>query len=135
MSSVYNNNLKKDLIYGFKCEDKLLDTIRQKWGKDIIKTNKWATFDFEDDNTQLELKNRRCKSTTYPSMMIGLNKILKAEKTTDKKSIFLWNLNDGLFYWDYNKDEYDVGYGGRCDRGKDERKTTAFIPMEHLIKV
>ena len=131
----YKAKLNKDLIYGFKCEDELLCKIREKWGKDIQKTHKWATFDFEDDKTQLELKNRRCSSTTYPSMMIGLNKILKAEKTTDKKSVFLWNLNDGLFFWDYNKDEYDVGNGGRWDRGKDERKTTAFIPMKHLTKV
>lgn len=124
---------KKDCKYGFNCEDTLFRKIREKYGEDVKKTTRYATFDYENEKTQLELKNRRCKYTTYPSMMIGINKLKKAEDTKDiKKSIFLFNFIDGLYYWEYDKDQYYTAYGGRKDRGIDERRNTAFIPIKHL---
>lgn len=133
----YKMNCKKDFIFGSNCEKKLIEKIREKWGNDIQKTqNKYAVFDFENKDLQIELKNRRCSSKQYPSMMIGLNKLQKAERDLDeKKSIFLWNLTDGLFMWEYNSDDYYVANGGRTNRGIDERKMTAFVPTQHLIKL
>ena len=123
-------------MYGMNCENALFRKIREKWGEDIKKTARYAIFDYENDNLQIELKNRRVNFSTYPSMMMGLNKLKKAEETKDKKkSIFLFNFKDGLYYWEYDKNQYDLGWGGRNDRGIDERKTTAFIPTKHLIKV
>ena len=123
--------LCRDLKYGFKCEDKLLSKIREKYGEDIEKTKQYAVFDYKNDDIQIELKNRRCYSYTYPSMMIGLNKLTNAENS-NRRSVFLWNLKDGLFYWNYNKDEYKTAFGGRKDRGLDERKIVAFIDMKYL---
>ena len=133
----YKRFCKRDLHFGKCCEEELIEKIREKWGNDIKKTkNKYAVFDFENKDLQIELKNRRCSSKTYPSMMIGLNKIIKAQQDIDKKkSIFLWNLTDGLFMWEYNDEDYYVSMGGRTNRGKDERKQTAFIPMDCLTLV
>jgi len=124
---------KKDCKFGNDCEDTLFSKIREKYGEDIIKTSRYDTFDYENATTQIELKNRRCKHNTYPSMMIGLNKLKKAEQTKkNRKTIFLFNFTDGLYYWNYDKEQYYTAYGGRKDRGIDERKTTGFIPIEHL---
>lgn len=121
----------KDLKFGFKCEDDLLDRIREKYGDDIKKTKQYDIFDFNNDDIQIELKNRRCYSYSYPSMMIGLNKLIKAEKS-ERRSVFLWNLKDGLYCWNFNKKEYKTAFGGRKDRGLDERKIVAFIDMKYI---
>ena len=126
--------LCRDLEYGFKCEDRLFSKFKKIWGDDIKKTNQYDTFDYMNDDIQIELKNRRCYSYTYPSMMIGLNKLIDAE-LNKRRSVFVWNLKDGLFYWNYNKDEYTTAFGGRKDRGIDERKITAFIDMKHLKRL
>ena len=131
--SCYTKKLNKDLKFGLKCEDDLLDNIREKWGDDIEKTNHYAVFDYISPLYQLELKSRRINKDRYPTTMIEMNKLLKAERDLEeKKSIFLFNFTDGCYYWEYNKEQYTTKFTGRRDRGRDERCVKGLIPITFL---
>ena len=127
---------KRDLKFGLNSEKNTLFKIRELFGEDIERTNQYDIFDYENESYQIELKTRRkMKSSSYYDIMIGLNKIEIAEKTKNKISVFLWKLNDGLFVWKFNKNQYSVRMGGRCDRGRDERRFCAYVPIKYLGKV
>ena len=49
-----------------------------------------------------------------------------------KRVFFVWECNNGLFYWELKENEYFIEIGGRVDRGKDERKRLANINIEHI---
>jgi len=130
------NKIKKaDLKFGLSSEEKMLFRIREIFGKDIERTGLYDIFDYENKTYQIELKTRRCKSTDYYDIMIGLNKLEIAETTENKKSIFLWKMNDGLYMWEFNKNQYTIRMGGTNRRGRNERKYCGFVPMKYLIKV
>ena len=98
-------------------------------------TNQYDIFDYTNKTYQIELKTRRCCSTDYADIMIGLNKLEIAEETKDKVSIFLWKMTDGLFMWEYNPKQYTVRMGGTSRRGRNERKFCGYVPMMYLVKV
>jgi len=126
---------KKDLDMGLSSEKNLLFRIRELFGKDIKQTGLYNIFDYTNKTYNIELKTRRCRSTDYADIMIGLNKLEIAEETKDKVSIFLWKLIDGLFMWEYNPKQYSVRMGGTSRRGRNERKQCAYIPVMYLVKV
>jgi hypothetical protein len=123
-----------DLLFGFKSENILLNKIKKLYGQNIKKTNMYHIFDYENENYLIELKTRRIFYNQYKDIMIGLNK-LKFAETSEKKCIFLWKMKNGLYMWEFNKNNYSVRMGGRCDRGIDERKMCGYIDTKLLIKV
>ena len=56
-----------DLQFGTHNENVLFPTICREFGEDLKKTTGWATFDYEDGRTQVELKSRRCCKNRYPT--------------------------------------------------------------------
>jgi len=126
---------RKDLLFGLTSEEIMLFRIRELFGKDVKRNGLYDIFDYENKKYQIELKTRRIVSKTYKDIMIGLNKLEVAETTKDKKSIFLWKMNDGLFMWEFNLNQYEIRMGGTQKRGRDERKYCGFVPMEYLKKV
>jgi hypothetical protein len=77
--------------------------------------------------------------------MIGKNKIEEAEEAykndNHKKYRFYFTMREGVYYWDYEPNppedsEEEIFYyfamGGRNDRGKDERKETAYIFTDNM---
>jgi len=101
-------------------------------------TDKYAIFDYYNDNTFIELKTRRIKHDTYSTLMFGYNKFKKGlEHLKDGKNVyFFFNCLDGIYYWkltDDTKSHITIGTGGRQDRGKDERRKLVFISSHNLI--
>lgn len=136
-NEAFNQALKKDLEFGLKCEDELLNVFREKIDNNFCKTNKGAIVDYISPRCYLELKSRNCNHDKYNEMMIGENKIQFAMKTK-KKFYIVYNFKDGIYYYLFNKEDLDLGkirfsMGGRTDRGKDERKICAFIDVDLLI--
>jgi len=128
-----NRNKKNDLAFGFKKEKEVLKLLKSRYGEKLKQNSRYATFDFETDDTQLELKSRRISSTTYPTMMLSYHKLKKAQDDlAKKKSIFLFNLKDGLFEWDYDPDGFEINMGGTMKRGCDERHLCGYIPVKNL---
>ena len=98
--------------------------------------SKFAIFDFEDSNSDIvvEVKCRNNNYNSYPTSMVGKNKIDWAFNNC-KTPYFIFIFNDGSYYWKYNIEQYIVNKGGRKDRGKFESSDYAYIDIKHLIKI
>jgi hypothetical protein len=135
------NNEKKlqDLKLGNEGEDYCLPIFRERFDKYLCKTNLYSQMDYISPKTIIELKTRNCKSSSYPSIMIGKNKVEISIKSK-KRCILAFKFQDGIYYWEANKADVDNGnvyfaMGGRCDRGIDERKEVAYIKRELLKEI
>lgn len=70
--------------------------------------------------------------------MIGMNKIVECLKDDSRNYYFVFNFTDGMYYWQFNIDEYNSFYkgeGGRSDRGYVESSSYLFIPVDRLDKI
>lgn len=126
-------NIQKvaDMKYGFSEEDKLLNKFRQKIDPQLNKSkNMYDPFDYRSNNSLVELKSRRIRHNQYGDIMIGANKMSIATKT-EKDVYFVFNCLDGIYYWKYNKEEYETNVeyrmGGTMKRGEDEKIECCFI--------
>lgn len=128
---------QEDMKFGIEKEINQLDLIKSAIDinlKRSIKKN--AIFDYYSDNTLVELKSRRNNHNTYPTTMVGYNKIEHANKFPEKEAYFCFCFLDGLYCYKYNKDDkLEVRLGGRRDRGKDEIKEYCYIPISLLRKI
>ena len=124
----------EDLKFGFKQEDKLFPKICNKFGDDLIKTDQMCRWDYESNTVLIELKSRRNKKNTYPTTMIGKQKVdLMME--SGKRVISMFKFTDGLYYIEVTKDnicKFLTQVGGRSDRGVDEVNIYYYIPVEML---
>jgi len=124
----------EDLKFGFKQEDKLFPKICNKFGDDLIKTDQMCRWDYESNTVVIELKSRRNKKNTYPTTMIGKQKVdLMME--SGKRVISMFKFTDGLYYIEVTKDnicKFEIDRGGRSDRGVDEVNIYYYIPVEML---
>lgn len=123
-----------DLIFGLKSEAYLLSIIKKTFGSGFEKIQEqFHPFDFQDGDTYLELKTRRCKHDRYPDTMIGYNKLKYAQDRPTCKFKFLFKFDDGLYYHDYDHTKkYNIRDGGRWDRGTQEIKPYCYIPVNEL---
>jgi hypothetical protein len=70
--------------------------------------------------------------------MIGLSQIKWANENYPAEFYFAFSFTDGLFYIKYDSkvfSKFEVGEGGRFDRGRPELNQYCFIPVEHLVKL
>ncbi len=134
-TQVQKNNEAEDLQFGYSQESILEPMIQKKFGADLIKTpDRYALYDFTNENCCVELKSRRCNSYDYPDTMIGLNKLEYAREHLNKKIIFCFSFNDGVYYHIYdNNKHYRVNKNGSTRVGK--FKLYAYIKKEDLIKI
>ncbi len=132
------NKFELDLNFGFKKEDDCECHINKYFKTKVIKTIKGHLFDYFDDNGYYELKSRRNTHNKYPTTIIGLNKIKYVENNPNNTYHFLFWFSDGLYYIEYNKEQfskYEITLGGRNDRGKVEIKDYLYIPITDLKKI
>jgi hypothetical protein len=125
-----------DLDFGMKKEISELDKIRNRFSNSLKPTKNFFVFDYVSKDCYVELKSRRNKLNTYPDTMVGKNKMEYAE-SADRPVYFVFSFIDGLYYWKYNKEDIQNGnvkfsVGGRCDRGREEYKTYAYISTKIL---
>ena len=129
-----NIKQKKDLSFGDRHEKNCQPIIETITGK-LNKTAPFHSYDFYNDTYFVELKSRRCNKNTYPTTMVGYNKIKKATDPT-KTYLFCFKFYDGLFYHIYNpKVIYEIKKGGRWDRNCLEISDYLYIPIEDLILI
>ena len=128
----YYQKFNKDYEKGISNEDRVLEFLNKDNVNKFCKCSKNYEFDFMNSEYTIELKSRRNNFNKYPSTMCGYNKLKIAEEDTENKYKFLFLFTDGLYEWEYNKDEYTVKKGGRKDRGKFEYKDYAYIGIDKL---
>ena len=130
MPHLDNLQYQRDMEFGFKEEIKVKEELEKYFG--ILKLlEKYSTFDYENEKFLIELKSRRIKHDKYPTAMVNYSKILKTANSK-KRRIIIFNYTDGLFYWEVNSEEYEIGKGGRKDRGEEEVYVMAFVKKECL---
>jgi hypothetical protein len=111
--------------------------LQEYFNEPTLKQSKkvFSTFDYDSDNIIIELKKRSFDSTKYKDLMIGLNKLEKAKKS-QKDIYFVIDMDDGLFCYKYDiNDKLNYRSGGRKDRGYNEFKQYAYIPIELFTKI
>jgi hypothetical protein len=128
----YYQKFNKDYEKGISNEDRVLEFLNKDNVNKFCKCSKNYEFDFMNSEYTIELKSRRNNFNKYPSTMCGYNKLKIAEEDTENKYKFLFLFTDGLYEWEYNKDEYTIKKGGRKDRGKFEYKDYAYIGIDKL---
>lgn len=131
-------NFHKDYLVGRASEEKYLPSLQNAFN-DLTLTHtkhKSDIFDYVGENKYIELKTRTFENTKYPDTMIGLNKIQYAKANPDKEYYFVFAFTNGLYYWKYNEDDkLNYRKGGRYDRGFNEIKEYAYIPISLLKNI
>ena len=121
-----------DMDFGFGEEENIKPLLEEHFGV-LNKLDKYNPFDFENDDYIIEVKSRRIPHNKYNSLMFNYSKLEKLEGyNTDKIAIFVFNCEDGIFYWEYDSTQFTIGRGGRCDRGCNEYSRMAFVDIQYL---
>ena len=134
-----NSIKQQDLQFGKQSEEEVFPILQNKFDIELKKSDyKFATFDFYSDKYFIELKSRHNNHDKYDTTMIGYNKIKKCIDK-NKTYIFCFKFTDGLFYWQYDKIEFErlcsVKMGGRKDRSCVEYSQYVYIPVSLLKKI
>lgn len=128
----------KDMIDGDNSEIVCKGLLELYFDTKLTKLDPYHIMDFVDkDGTYYEVKGRNNKYSTYPTTMIGHNKLLFQHKL-DKPVIFIFKFTDGIYYYEYDKSKLDdiiICTGGRKDRGCLEMKKYAYIDIKFLTKI
>lgn len=132
---MYKEKFATDLKFGLEQEKINFEAIK-KLDCNLVETNRRCIFDYESEYTLVELKSRNNAYNKYPTTMIGYNKIEYANKFPNKKVYFCFKFTDGLYYYEYNKnDKFEFNLGGRCDRGRAEINHYCYMPITYLKKL
>lgn len=104
MITGFNNNFKSDLSFGMAGEQIVLPKLRTFFQKDIRKESaKYCKWDYIDENgTLYELKTRRVMSTSYPTTMLPVHKVVDG-----KEQYFVFNFTDKVMYIKYDKKKFE----------------------------
>lgn len=138
-----NSIKRKDLIDGFKEEDRVLPILNKHFNISLEKTGKYHIFDYINDKFVVELKKRNNKYNTYPTTMIPQNKInkMKEELLKGLRCVLVFSFLDGIYFIELNEQKImklsQNCKGGRSDRGIIEIKENGycFIDIKYLTKI
>jgi hypothetical protein len=99
--------------------------------------DRFALFDFVSPTRTVEYRCRNCSVYYYNDVMMSAAKIEEAARCWDEKDyIFVFRFTEGLYYWMFDpKVDLHLRFGGRTDRGYDERQYVYFIPSYLLQKL
>jgi hypothetical protein len=127
---------KKDYQDGKEDEIRVLPIITKYFNKDIsLTTKKTDVYDFKDtEGTVYELKRRNNRHNSYPTTIIGINKI------QNNNCILLFDFSDGLYFIKYDKVLFDTFQRNLFVRNKrldfhDVEKEYLFIPINKLTYI
>lgn len=133
---LFKEKQARDKKLGDEGEQECLPLFREKFDKHLSKTGKYNTMDFISPKTYIELKSRNCRYADFDNIMIGKNKVDYCANSI-KRCILAWRFRDGVYYYEFNKEDLDnggvyFGMGGRSDRGRDEIREVAYVRRELL---
>ena len=125
-----------DLKWGKLREIKLKEILELYFNATLQTSTKFGLIDFYNDDLYIELKSRRNAYCKFNTTIIGSNKI-DYVKTLNKKSLFVFNFIDGLYYIEYSPlfDSFDICEEYIYRDGKKELKRNYHIPIECLRRI
>tara|TARA_R110002124_G_scaffold164294_3_gene331671 strand:- start:201 stop:647 length:447 start_codon:yes stop_codon:yes gene_type:complete len=131
----------QNLKDGRKAELKIHDTLTKHFGE--IKNNNdndiYSHIDFKNENYAVEYKRRFINYGQYDTLFFEYVKVKEAlllmKQNPKLRVFFIWECNNGVYYWEYNEDEFFMRMNGRTDRGKDERRQLVNIKLEYIFNI
>jgi hypothetical protein len=96
-------NWENSYSYGSKKEVQILPLLREHFGEGVMKNDdRYAKYDYWDENFNYEVKSRTNKMRAYDTTMITKNKV----EGSDKDVILLFNYTDCLAYIKYDEEQF-----------------------------
>jgi len=125
----YKSNFQTRYNIGKQSEEKILPIIRRFFKDKSIEPTKLKTdrYDYKGLTKNYELKTRTNKYNQYSTTMIGFDKC-------EINSILLFKYTDGLYYIEYNKEQFDK-YELKKFTKYTIPKDYIYIPIKDLIKI
>ncbi len=133
-----------DCAFGFSNQQTMKQILDAYFGGNHIEQPRYAKWDFISDDGKrfIEVKSRRCAHDTYPTALVGRNKVSIAESDTDQSHsyYFAYQYTDGAFIVQYDPTLFSSfvcepfqrgGRAGIVDRSVD----TYHIPHNNLSKI
>jgi len=130
-----------DLAFGFRSEDMIKNQIERIVKTPLIKQGGYSIMDYTNASNSLyvELKTRRINHDSYPTALIGANKI---EFCNDPKKdyYFVFCYSDGIYYIKYDEtlfntfERSDSYYRGARADCINFAQSVFYIPIERLTK-
>ena len=97
---------------GNKNEEMFLPLLKTLYGNDLERTNanKWAEKDFISikNNVKIEMKSRTCYSYSFPTTMLGANKLREIFQNINMNYVFIFVFLDGVYSWTYSNENYEL---------------------------
>ena len=127
--------IKQDIQFGVDNELQLKPILEKHFATTLTKTtDKYCPWDFDDLNgVKYEIKTRRCYSFTYPTTIIGKDKLRN-------NTIFVFAFTDGAYFIRYDSalfdtfSQKDISYN-RGSQGKISPKLHIEIPIRYLTHI
>jgi hypothetical protein len=136
-----------DYANGTKNEHRRIPIVNQFFNTTFERdTNLMASFDYfnKDKTIFAELKTRNIAHNRWPTALIGQAKVNWADKTkiknTNTKFYFVWEYTDGIYYLEYDKEEWkdfergDFQRHARADIN-DYPSPVVYVPHQALKKL
>ena len=127
-------SFKEDYAKGKSNEKKVLEIIRKYFNDDIKQVGGvYSPNDYKGKTRRYELKSRNIEYKRYPTIMIGKNKLIK-------DIVLLFLFTDGLYYIEYEEEEFKNFEGGTFQREErvdkiDMASHVVYIPMDKLKRI
>lgn len=142
MEKSYKPTYRRDYAFGIAAEQQLQPELEEFFKVDLKKSvGKYNLFDFIGKDIYIELKSRKNTKKQYPTTIIGMNKIKKANKLIKEgnRVIFIFNFTDSLDFWEYKDDEdikdFDTRNITRNDRPGHKGSEYLEIPITELLNM
>ena len=137
--------LKKqdDLKFGFNNENKLLESINQKYPDTIKRFEKYSHFDFRNDRLKIdfELKSRRIYKGQYDTIFFAECKLIdgrnRMKNGITDRVIYVFNFeekntkNRDVWFWEDDGSDVEITMCGNFQRGE-IAKPLVNIPIHDL---
>jgi len=135
-------SVQRDRRFGNKAEKEFQQVMNNQFKLDLKTTDQYCFVDFVDENRKIlfELKGRKNHKNTYPTTVIGLDKIERFQEYNSKRGgkyrLFLvFKFFDGFFYFQH-RDDYKYKYHkfrrNKREGWNDKRKDYIFLPVGEL---
>tara|TARA_R100000541_G_scaffold11969_5_gene20249 strand:+ start:8515 stop:8952 length:438 start_codon:yes stop_codon:yes gene_type:complete len=142
MNQSYKTIYNRDYDFGIAKEKQIQPELQEFFKVNLEKTKgRYNLFDFIGENVYMELKSRKNKKEQYPTTIIGMNKINKANELIKEgnKVFFIFNFTNSLDFWEYKDCNSIVDYNKRIisrnDRPNHKGSEYLEIPIEDLLNI
>ena len=130
-----------DLAFGTRNEDVIKNQIENIVGTPLIKQGGYSIMDYTNDikTIYVELKTRRINHDSYPTAIIGANKVEFCSDPS-KNYYFVFCYSDGIYYIKYNDSLFntfqrsDHYYRGERSDCFNSVQSVYYIPIEALTQ-